>query len=242
MLSTPLLMILYETAILPRLERGADRAADPIDEHNPVIVAGYGRFGQVAARLLNARGFGTTVIDHDPNQIELVRRFGQKAYYGDVTRLDLLESAGAGKARLLIVAVDDKEAALETALLARRHFPQLRILVRAFSRTDAFEYAELGIPAVRETFGSAIDAGETALRLLGHSAHAAKRIATRFRRHDEELLAHSAPHRADVKQLISIGQQGRADLAKLLQNERKDDPASADSGWNQQRDEETPRR
>lgn len=231
MLSTPLLMIAYEKLILPRLERNDARAADVIDEHNPVIVAGYGRFGQVAARMLNARGIATTVIDHDPNQIELVRRFGQKAYYGDVTRLDLLEAAGAGKAKLLIVAVDDKDAAMSTALLAREHFPGLRILVRAYSRTDAFEYAELGIPAVRETFGSAIDAGEAALRVLGHSAHAAKRIATHFRRHDEDLLARSAPHRGDVKQLVTLGQQGRADLEKLLNNERQVEDKPGDGGW-----------
>lgn len=231
MLSTPLLMIAFEKLIAPRLQKKDTRPADPIDEHNPVIVAGYGRFGQVAARLLNARGIATTVIDHDPNQIELVRRFGQTAYYGDITRLDLLESAGAANARLLLVAVDDKDAALATALLARRHFPELRILVRAHSRTDAFEYAELGIPAVRETFGSAIDAGEAALRILGHGAHAAKRFAARFRRHDEDLLARSAPHRNDVRQLVSLGRQGRADLERLLQNERDADPAARDGGW-----------
>ncbi|NDH64553.1 MAG: glutathione-regulated potassium-efflux system protein KefC, partial [Alphaproteobacteria bacterium] len=149
MLTTPLLMILYEKVIVPRLAVGEARAADVIDEHNPVIVAGYGRFGQVVGRLLNARGIGTTVIDHDPNQIELVRRFGQKAYYGDVTRLDLLEAAGAASAKLLVVAVDDKAAAMATTLLARQHFPALAIIARAYSRTDAFEYAELGIPAVR---------------------------------------------------------------------------------------------
>ena len=123
MLTTPLLMILYEKVIVPRLKLSRPRAADVIDEENPVIVAGYGRFGQVVTRLLKGRGIGTTVIDHDPNQIELVRRFGQKAYYGDATRLDLLRSAGAGKAKLLVIAVDDKDAALATAKLAREHFP-----------------------------------------------------------------------------------------------------------------------
>ena len=232
MLTTPLLMILYEKVLVPRLEVGTEREADVIDEENPVIVAGYGRFGQVVARLLNARGIKTTVIDHDPNQIELVRRFGQKAYYGDVTRLDLLESAGAAKAKLLVVAVDDKDAAMATTLLAREHFPSLAIIVRAYSRTDAFEYAELGVPAVRETFGSAIDAGESALRVLGHTAHDATRLAHQFRRHDEELLAKAAPHRKDVKKLISIGRQGRADLDKLLQSEQTPaQPAPGEDAW-----------
>ena len=232
MLTTPLLMILYEKVVVPSLALSTPRAADPIDEQNPVIVAGYGRFGQVVARLLNARGIGTTVVDHDPNQIELVRRFGQKAYYGDITRLDLLRSAGAAKAKLLVIAVDDKDAALSTAKLAQEHFPNLAILARAYSRTDAFEYAALGIPAVRETFGSAIDAGESALRVLGHSAHEAKHLATQFRRHDEEMLAKAAPHRGDVKKLITIGRQGRADLEKLLHNEQQAAvPAPGEDAW-----------
>ncbi len=232
MLTTPLLMLLYEKVIVPRLRLSRPRQADVIDEQNPVIVAGYGRFGQVVARLLNARGIGTTVIDHDPNQIELVRRFGQKAYYGDITRLDLLRSAGAAKAKLLVVAVDDKEAALSTAKLAREHFPGLALIVRAYSRTDAFEYAELGIPAMRETFGSAIDAGESALRVLGHTAHEAKRLATQFKHHDEQILAQAAPHRGDVKKLISLGRQNRADLEKLLQNEQQAAvPAPGEDAW-----------
>ena len=232
MLTTPLLMILYEKVIVPRLKLSRPRAADTIEEENPVIVAGYGRFGQVVARLLNARGIRTTVIDHDPNQIELVRRFGQKAYYGDVTRLDLLRSAGAAKAKLLVVAVDDRNAARATAHLARENFPGLALLVRAYSRTDAFEYADLGIPAIRETFGSAIDAGEAALRVLGHSALEATRLAREFRRHDEAMLARSAPHRGDVKKLISIGRQGSADLEKLLQTEQRAPvPAPGEDAW-----------
>ncbi len=232
MLSTPLLMILYEKVIVPRMAIGESREADVIDEENPVIVAGYGRFGQVVARLLNARGIGTTVVDHDPNQIELVRRFGQKAYYGDITRLDLLHAAGASKAKLLVIAVDDKVAALSTARLVQAHFPHLAILARAYSRTEAFEYAALRIPAIRETFGSAIDAGESALRVLGHSAHEAQRLAHQFRRHDEDLLAQAAPHRGDVKKLITIGRQGRADLEKLLQNEQQaPQPAPGEDAW-----------
>lgn len=232
MLTTPLLMIAYEKLIVPRMQAGEQRAADVIDEHNPVIVAGYGRFGQVVARLLNARGIGTTLIDHDPNQIELARRFGQKTYYGDVTRLDLLRAAGAAEAKLLIIAIDGEKAALETTRLAREHFPGLAILARARGRTDAFEYAEMTVPAVRETFAAAVDAGESALRMLGHGAHAAKRFATHFRRHDEALLARSVPHRSDIKQLISIGEQGRADLEDLLQNEARARPGDADGGWN----------
>ena len=216
MLSTPFLLMLYERVLAPRLARAEERAPDAIDEQNPVIIAGYGRFGQVVARVLGGMKIGTTVVDHDPNQIDLVRRFGSKAYYGDATRLDLLVSAGARKARLLVVAVDNPDSALRIVKLARRHFHDLKIIVRAHSRTDAFEYTEMGVPAVRETFGSALDAAEAALRLLGHGPVAARRVVTQFRRHDEEMTELMAPHRGEVKQLIALNQQGRLDLEKLL--------------------------
>jgi glutathione-regulated potassium-efflux system protein KefB len=184
-----------------------------------VIIAGYGRFGQVVQRVLAGMKILATVVDVDPNQIELVRRFGSKAYYGDATRLDLLESAGARKAKLLVVAVDNPESAMQIVKLARRHFHHLKLIVRARSRSDAFEYHELGVPALRETFGSALDASEAALRALDHGPVAARRVVARFRRHDEELLAAQAPHRNEVKRLLAVTLQGRQDLDQLLASE-----------------------
>lgn len=219
MLSTPALMMLYERVLAPRMLKAAERPADAIDEQNPVIIAGFGRFGQVVSRVLGGLKIGATVVDHDPNQIELVRRFGSKAYYGDATRLDLLEAAGARKAKLLVVAVDDPESAMRIVRLARRHFPRLKLVVRARSRTEAFELHDLGIPAVRETFGASLDAAELALRALDHGPVAARRVVARFRRHDEELLAEQAVHRGDVKKLITVSQRGRGDLERLLTEE-----------------------
>jgi glutathione-regulated potassium-efflux system protein KefB len=219
MLSTPFLMMLYERVLAPRFLRVEPRAPDTIDETNPVIIAGFGRFGQVVARVLNGLKIRPTVVDHDPNQIELVRRFGSKAYYGDATRLDLLEAAGARKAKLLVVAVDNPDSAMRIVAEARRHFRNLQVIVRAHSRSDAFEYVELGVPAVRETFGSALDAAEGALHGLGYGRIAARRIITRFRRHDEQNLARQAKHRTDTKQLITLSQQGRRDLEQLLATE-----------------------
>jgi len=219
MLSTPFLLMLYERVLAPRLARAEERAPDAIDEQNPVIIAGYGRFGQVVARVLGGMKIGTTVVDHDPNQIDLVRRFGSKAYYGDATRLDLLVSAGARKARLLVVAVDNPDNALRIVQLARRHFHNLKIIVRAHSRTDAFEYTEMGVPVVRETFGSALDAAEHALRALDMGPIAARRVVARFRRHDEELLVEQAPHRNEVKRLVAVSLRGRQDLDQLLARE-----------------------
>jgi voltage-gated potassium channel Kch len=219
MLSTPLLMMLYERVLAPRFLRVEERAPDAIDESNPVIIAGFGRFGQVVQRVLAGMKIRATVVDHDPNQIELVRRFGSKAYYGDATRLDLLEAAGARKAKLLVVAVDDSATAMRIVTEARRHFRHLKVVVRAYSRTDAFEYVEMGVPAVRETFGSALDAAEIALQDFGYGKVAARRVVTSFRRHDEQGLAQQAKHRKDTKKLITLAQQGRQDLERLLASE-----------------------
>ena len=216
MLTTPLLMLLYERVLAPRLAKGAEQEADVVAEANPVIVAGFGRFGQVVTRVLNGLRMRATVIDRDPNQIELVRRFGTKAYYGDASRLDVLEQAGLAQARLLVVALDDYEASLRLVREVRGRYPALKLIARAHSRSDAFEYAEMGVPAVRETFGSALDAAEAALRALDFGPMAARRVVTRFRRHDEETLAEQAPHRGETKKLIALQQRGRKDLERLL--------------------------
>jgi monovalent cation:proton antiporter-2 (CPA2) family protein len=213
MVTTPLLFLAYDRLSARRLETAE---ADVVDEGNPVIIAGFGRFGQVISRVLSGLRIRATLIDHDPNQVELVRRFGNPAYYGDATRLDVLERAGLARARLLIVAIDDGAAALRMVQQVRRRYPNLAVVARAHARTDAYEYMDLGVPAVRETFGSALDAAERALRLLGHGPAAAQRVIAQFRRHDEEMMEVQAPHRGEVKQLIALNQQGRRDLEKLL--------------------------
>jgi len=194
---------------------------EAIAESNPVIVAGFGRFGQVVVRVLRGLGIGATVIDHDPGQIDTVRRFGWKAYYGDATRMDLLESAGAASARVLLVAIDDPEAALATVKRVRQRFPQLEVIARARSRTDAYEYAELGVPAVREVFGSALEAAERVLRTLGFAEDEAARIVRRFHDYDEAQIPQGAPYRHDVKKLVALSEQGRRDIAQLLAAEAR---------------------
>jgi len=181
-----------------------------------VIVAGFGRFGQVIVRVLRGLGIRATVIDHDPGQIETVRRFGFKAYFGDATRMDLLESAGAARARLLFIAIDDAAAAMQTVKRVRQRFPGLQLVVRARSRTDAYEYAEMGITAVREMFASALDATGRGLGVLGYSEDEVVRILRRFREYDEAQIPQQAPHRNDLKALIEIQQRGRRDIERLL--------------------------
>jgi monovalent cation:proton antiporter-2 (CPA2) family protein len=213
MLTTPLLLLLYEKLFT---RSAAVEVPSVVDDGNPVIIAGFGRFGQVVSRVLNGLRVSATLIDHDPNQVELVRRFGNPAYYGDASRIDVLERAGISRARLLVVAIDDAEAALRTVKQVRRRYPLLPIIVRAHGRSDAYDYMDIGVPAVREMFGSALDAAELALRSLGHGPVAARRVITQFRRHDEELMELQAPLRGEVKQLIALNQQGRRDLEKLL--------------------------
>src|SRR6185369_4425211 len=191
-----------ERVIAPRLTSRTVRTPDVIEERNPVIVAGFGRFGQIVTRVLHGMGIGVTIIEHDAGQIETVRRFGWKAYYGDATRLDLLEAAGARDATLLIVAIDDQDAAMRTVKRARERFPGLKILARAHSRTDAYEYIALDVPSVRETYGSALDAASGALQLLGRSADEARQAVQQFRAYDEQRLVALAPHRLDEKKLI----------------------------------------
>jgi monovalent cation:proton antiporter-2 (CPA2) family protein len=219
MISTPLLMMVWERVIAPRLTSRTVRAPDVIEERNPVIVAGFGRFGQIVTRVLHGMGIGVTIIEHDAGQIETVRRFGWKAYYGDATRLDLLESAGARDARLLIVAIDDQEAAMRTVTRARERFPNLQVIVRAHSRTDAYEYVALGVPSVRETFGSALDVASGALQLLGRSIEQAREAVQQFRTLDEQRLVALAPHRNDEQKLIAFARRERENLNQLLTNE-----------------------
>ena len=224
MLTTPFLFMAYERYL--KREARTERAPDAIRESNPVIIAGFGRFGQVLVRVLRGLDIGATVIDHDPGQIDTVRRFGWKAYYGDVTRMDLLEAAGARGAKLLVIAIDDADAAMRTVKRVRQRFPGLAMIVRARSRTDAYEYAELGVPAVREVFGSSLDAAARTLEVLGFSE--SKTIIERFREYDERQIVEGAPHRHDIGKLIALTEQGRRDIAQLLAAEVHQRDASRD--------------
>ena len=227
MLTTPPLMILY-LRYAARRNKTVERAADPIAESNPVIVAGFGRFGQVVVRVLRGMRIRATVIDHDPEQIETVRRFGFKAYYGDATRMDLLQAAGAANAKLLLMAIDDPEAAMAAVKRVRERFPNLKVIARARSRTDAFEYVEMGVPAVREVFGSALDASRRVLLDLGYAKDNVERILERFREYDERQIVEAAPHRHAMGKLIALTEQGRRDIAQLLASEIDQNDSRAD--------------
>ena len=217
MLTTPLVMLLYSINIKRHLKPST--TFDKIETNRQVIVAGYGRFGQAVARLLYGIGVAPTVIEYDPNQIELVRRFGLKAYYGDITRPDVLEAAGIATAKLIVIAIDNVQASLATAKYVQSHYPQVEILVRARNRTDTYEYMELGIYSVRETFHSALQVGQEALKRLGFGAYQARRLAWQFQQHDENMLRGALLIRHDQQRMVSHATRSRQDLADLLQRE-----------------------
>jgi glutathione-regulated potassium-efflux system ancillary protein KefC len=235
MLSTPLLLVASEWVSARRLAAAAapEPAADAIDEENPVIVAGFGRVGQIVARLLHASGIGTTVLDHDPEHIETVRRFGFKVFYGDAARLDLLRAAGAERSRLLVVAVDDRAQALEITELARRHFPNLSVIARAWDLVHAFDLRDRGIEAPeRETFEGALRLGEAALRTLGFGAHRAKQAAHRFRAHDERTndRIYGLYHQ-DLPRRIGVAAEARRELEALFEADERALREGQDREW-----------
>ena len=231
MAAAPILMTINERFVQPRFSSVLPaRAPDDIDEHdNPVILAGVGRFGHIVARLLRANGFRTTVLDSDEEQVETLRRFGLKSFYGDATRLDLLRTAGAERARIFIIAIDDEDRALELANLVQENFPQLRILARATSRQHAYEFLRRGVKEVyRETLGSALDLSVGALSALGMEIERARRAAEIFRQHDEASVRELAKLDAEGEEYVSLARLHIANLEDALQSdlERLDTRAS----------------
>jgi voltage-gated potassium channel Kch len=231
---TPLLLLAYEKLLLVRLGAASRpaRAHDAIDEENPVIVAGFGRFGNIVGRLLRANGVGATVLDIDSDNVELLRKLGMKVFYGDASRLDLLRAAGAEKARLLVVAVDDHERVLEIVRAVKQHFPHLELLARAVGRSEAYELLEAGVTHVyRETFDTSLRVGVDALRLLGVRAAQALRAARFFSRHDEESVRELAALRKDKKVYISRARERIRDLEQLLTQDIAASYTSHDAAW-----------
>ena len=190
MLMAPLLLIFYEKLLDKEPE--TSKAFDQVDQIEPtknVIIAGYGRFGQIIGRLLNAQGYHLSILDHSSRQIDLLRRFGSEVFYGDAANSDLLAAAGANDAQLLVIAIDDADRIIEIATRAKKYYPQLKIVARAIDRRHAYELLHIGVTTFkRETFDSALNLGIEALTLLGEKRDMAERAGKLFSAHDEESL------------------------------------------------------
>ncbi|MGB1081568.1 MAG: cation:proton antiporter [Alphaproteobacteria bacterium] len=236
MLLTPMLVIFNERVLQPASQARSNPSADDVyDEGNPVIVAGFGRMGTIIVRMLQGLGVSATVLDHDPDQIDLMRRFGHRAFYGDASRLELLESAGAGSARVLIVAIDNSDKTLEIVELARRHFPHLRIVARARERRDAMTLLKAGADeVVRETFEGAVQMSQRALEFLGTRPFAARQAAQRFETYDIALMrdwARMEEQGIGEKERIERVRQATEDLANLLVEDQKSGQGGQPGGW-----------
>jgi glutathione-regulated potassium-efflux system ancillary protein KefC len=206
MMTTPVLLLAFDRLVAPQLDARRDtRPDDAIDEHRKIVVLGYGRFGQIVTRMLRAQGFEMTLIDDDPVQIDLVRRFGVKVFYGDGSRLDLLHSAGVAQAELVVIAVGGRDRILAIARHVRRHFPHVTIAARAVDRGHAHDLMALGVEVLeRETFLSAISLGAKVLVKLGHPPDDAERLARAFEAHDNQLLRDSFAVRDDEDAYVGM--------------------------------------
>ena len=228
MLATPILFAGSERWVIPRLTRAAVREYDTIDAAPaPVIICGFGRVGQIVGRILRMHGIAFTALERDPGQVDVVRRFGNKVYFGDPTRADVLRAAGAETAKLLVVALDDMEATLRVVDVAKRNFPGLRILARARNRRHAFLLMDRMIDGlVRDTFHSSLELGRLALTGLGIEAAAAEHAVALFRDHDEKtLVANHAVYRDETK-LIQSTRDAAEELESLFEADRASPPTS----------------
>ncbi len=169
MFLTPALFIFYDKVVLPRYEKSSNsREPDTVDELGTVIVAGVGRFGQIVNRLLTSNGIKTVVLDHQSSQVDVFRRFGRKAYFGDASRPDMLHTAGIDSAKLVVVAIDNREASVEMVEYIKHSHPEVRILARAFDRGHGYLLRQAGADVIEsETFHSALEMGAHALKELG---------------------------------------------------------------------------
>ncbi len=217
------LLFLFEERVLSRCRPAPERPFDAIDAGAPaVIIAGFGRVGQVVARLLALKGIPFTVLEADPQQVDYVRRFGSKVYFGDASRLDLLNAASTGEAKLFVLAIDNVEASLKIAELMHRHFPAVKIIARARNRFHAYKLMDLGIKSpIRETLHGSIVLSEMALTELGVAGDEAARIARMFAAHDAEQLLRQQAIYQDEVQLVASVLQAREELRTLFEQDEE---------------------
>ncbi len=203
----------------------SERPFDVIDDNtSEVIIAGFGRFGQIVARFFSSEVISFTILEHDAAQVETARKFGNKVYYGDASRMDVLESAGIAKAKFFVLAVDDVEKSVEIAQKVKKHFPNVDIVARARNRQHAISLMELGIQSIhRETYLTSLEVAREILVKKGLNPEHVKRRIAIFRFHDEKILKEQFEHRKDEKKLIRYTTQANAELEEILRADRASD-------------------
>lgn len=220
MTATPFLLLLYHRYVVPQFMSVLPVPDyDRIDVKHGIILAGYGRFGQIIGRLLNGENIKITVLEKNPEQIELLRKFGYQGYFGDATRMDLLKNAGIEHAKLLIVAVGNADTNLDIVKLAKHHFPHLKIFARARNRRHAYELHKAGVDYFkRELFDSSLTMTKEVLKFLGYDEDEVDRKAQAFQEHDEETLMKSFEFFEEEVELINFSRQASGELERILQS------------------------
>ena len=231
MMLGPLLLIGYE-AVAGRTASAPVASYDDIDECDiPVIIAGFGRVGQIVARVLRVKGLPFTALDSSQTNVDFVRRFGNEVYYGDPSRLDLLRAAGADNARVLVLAIDDVDASVRTATLVREQFPQLRIFARARNRQHAFALMDAGVTEViRETYASSLEIAAAVLEALGDTHASAREVVRRFREHDQKTLLAQYAVKEDAEKFRATSIAAAQQLERLFEADKASSDASAPHG------------
>lgn len=207
-------------------QKKSDQVMDSQMDHNPVVIAGFGRFGQIVGRALRLKGIGTTVLDHDSAHIENMRQFGFKVYFGDATRLDLLEVAGVQQAKILVVAVDDPETSLKIVELAQKHFPNVELVVRARNVAHYFQLRQKGITHIeRELFEGSLSTAQKVVQQLGFTHEDSNALIEQFRSINLSLMQKFEKVRAesDDKNFASEVRKAREELERQLDNEKPKD-------------------
>jgi glutathione-regulated potassium-efflux system protein KefB len=231
MMLGPLLLIAYEAASR-RWRKAAEAPYDDIDVHDiPVIIAGFGRFGQIVARVLQVKGKPFTALDSSQTHVDFVRRFGNQVYYGDASRLDLLRAAGAQSARVLVLAIDDVDASVRAASVVRQQFPHLRIFARARSRQHAFALMDAGVTEIiRETYASSLEMAGAVLEALGETASSAREAVRRFRQHDQQTLQAQYQVKEDEEKFLATTRAAAQQLESLFEADEASSEATRRHG------------
>lgn len=220
---SPIFMLLMEKMLMPIVIKRIphrSREADAIEESNAVIIAGYGRFGSVTGRFLKANGINATVLDANSDRVDSLRKIGIKVYYGDALRIDLLKAAGADRAKLIVIALDDSAQVLQLVNTVKKHFPNMHIITRAHGLDDTYELMDAGVLHVfRETIDSSLRAGTEALKIMGVRAYTAQRAHDLFLKHDEKSLKKMAAARHDKKKYMKALRNRIEELEILIQND-----------------------
>ena len=216
---SPLLVIGVSNWLLEHPEKKHERPADEIDHEEPkVIIAGFGRMGQIVGRMLRAQKIPFTALEHSVEQVELMRRFGTMIYFGDPSRAELLRAAHVERAEAFVLTTDDPDTSVRTARLLRRLYPNLKIFARARNRQHAFKLMDLGVHSIiRETYFSSLELGQQVLEALGLPPEAAAERRARFQAHDERLLREQHLVYDDEAAMIASSQQAREDLERLFE-------------------------